>query len=175
MKTRITLLGLLLWLGIGLTIKHLRYSEPFVLGVIDAEYRLSRYLQQQGWEFSERVVLGKDERFGTLVFKRPYCANVIAVTLIDTGDSTAEIFERAVKGDVAYVDDGAHYSSPPTARLLLRTMTSSILNAFGLHIRPALPIVAVAPASAADDGFCGTNLVRSWQPLIGEPNLPSDG
>ena len=162
MTARASLIAFALWLAIGLGIKHLRYSEPFALEVVTAEETLSRYLAQQGWQVVDRITLGKDQRYGTLIARRPYCADPVAVMLIDTSDSISELFERSVQGNVAYIENGDRYSSPPAARLLMRTMVNSVSSAFGLHAAPAFPILAVAPAKAADDGLCGIAIERNW-------------
>ena len=166
MKTPIILAGLAVWLLTGLAIKHVRYSEPIVLGVIDAERRLLSYMEFKGWQLSERVALGQDERFGTLILKRPYCGSSVAIMLIDLGESNLETYKRATLGNIAYVDQGVRYASPPITRLLLRTMTNSLLEAFGVHVEPSMPIIAIAPASAAEDGLCGTGLIGKWQPPL---------
>ena len=166
MKARIILFSLAVWLITGLVIKHVRYSEPIVLAVIDAERRISRYIELIGWQVTERIALGKDARFGTLILKRPYCASFVAIMLIDLGETNMETFKLATQGDIAYVDQGVRYASPPMTRLLLRTMKNSLLEAFGIQIEPSMPIVAVSPASAAENGLCGIGLIGDWQPPL---------
>lgn len=162
---RLTMIAIIAWLGLGLMVKHMRYSAPFSLEVIAAEDVLTHYLSARGWDVSDRLAIGKDQRYGTLIVRKSTCADAAAVMLIDTGDSISEVFERVVKGDVAYVENGLLYRQPPTARLLLRTMLRSIFNALGSDAGPAFPIVAVSPAAAANQGACGMGIAADWAAL----------
>ncbi len=167
MKARASLIGLIIWLALGLSIKHLRYSEPVLIEIAGAEIAVKEFFTQQGWQFSERLTLSPDIRYGTLVFKNSACPDQVAIMLMDTGDSISELFERATKGNVIYLENSKRYASPPTARLLAHIMWNSVRNSLGGDFPPAFPIVAVAPKSAIESGPCNTRLIEDWAKLTG--------
>ena len=166
MKVRVTLAGLALWLALGAGAKHVRYGDAAILGIVSAEANLSSFAKAEGWQIAERIVLGTDDRYATLILKRPECPSPVAVMLLDSSDSVKEIFERAVKGDLAYVEAGEPHAAPPMAKLWLHNSLSTILSAFGGASQPAFPIVAVAPASALEGGACSLALISRWHDLV---------
>lgn len=162
------------WLALGLAIKHVRYADPALPSITLAEAALTTYLAERGWQVEERLALSRDDRIGTVIARHVACPEAIAITLLDNGDTSAELFERASTKRVGFAYGGTLFERPPTARLLFITMLASIESAFGLPVTPAFPIVAIAPAGAAGEGRCGTGIIEHWEQLTGGLRRPRE-
>lgn len=163
MKARLTLVTLAAWLVIGVGVKHVRYGDASVLGIVTAEANLADFAQRQGWQVAERIALGTDNRYATLILKKAECPAPLAVMLLDSSDSGKEIFERAVKGDLTYIEAGVPHATPPMAKLWLHNSLATLFAPFGGAA--AFPIVAVAPSSAAGEGVCSLGVIGRWNEL----------